>query len=94
MNTLTVPISFMNIEVMNKWYKVFEDESFKICKKYHVEELWDNAVILKDDKKNELALVSLGAYSLGSNTEKAVNEIVEKFESMFGDSTFLDKRPV
>jgi len=73
----------MNIEVMNKWYAVFYQKAKNICMKYNVPELLDNARIDKDDSNLEVTILSLGAYAKGSNTEKAVNEIVQLFETDF-----------
>lgn len=85
MHGITLPISFVNIEVMNKWYDAFFDQAKSICRKYNVPELLDNARIYKDDRKLEVSIVSLGAYIKGSDTEKAVNEIVQLFEPNFSD---------
>ena len=73
----------MNIKVMKQWYGKFEEHAINICRKYNVPALWDNAIILKDDNILTIAIVSFGAYLRDSNEEKAVDEIVKVFESMF-----------
>lgn len=83
MNGITKPITFANIELMNQYYSEFEKKAIQICSKYYVSELWENAKILKDDKQLKLSIISLGTYGKGTNTEKAVNEIIEAFENLF-----------
>lgn len=84
MNTLTVPISFGSAAAMNSWYENFDAEAREICQKYNDADLWENrAVVLKDPKEKVIAIVSLGAYRSGSNTHKAVDEILKAFNSSF-----------
>jgi len=83
MNTITIPIGFTNASDMNTWYAKFDDKAIEICKKYGVMELWDNAKIIKDENTFQVAIVSLGVSVRGSNSQKAENEILKTFESMF-----------
>ena len=83
MNGITRPVSFVNIELLNQYYSKFEKSAMQICNKYNVNELWDNAKILKDETRLELSIISLGAYEKGTNTERAVNEIIQAFEDLF-----------
>jgi hypothetical protein len=82
MNTITAPIGFTNALEMNKWYDIFQSKSIEICKKYSVIELWERAVIYKDENTFQVAIVSLGSWISNSNTERAAKEILKTFESM------------
>ena len=53
-------------------------------------EVWDKAVILRDEKSLELAIVSIGAWDVNSNQYTVANKILEIFEEMFGESAFLN----
>ncbi|MBN8877652.1 MAG: hypothetical protein J0I32_08920 [Sphingobacteriales bacterium] len=83
MSTITIPITFTDLEKMEKWYADFDNNARNICKKYNVPELWEKTIIQKDNEKMELAIVSFGTCVSGSNKEKAENEIIRVFESMY-----------
>lgn len=78
---LTVPIKFESVTAMNRWFSEFENKAIAICKKYSDPELWNRAVIMKDDSTCQVAIVSMGSFVSGSGTENAINEILEKFNS-------------
>jgi hypothetical protein len=67
---------------MNKWFSNFEVEARAICQRYNVLDLWEKGTkILKDDKENKIAIVSMGTYIKGSNTHLAIEEILKAFNS-------------
>ena len=79
---LTVPISFENTVAMNKWFSNFEVKARAICQKYNDLDLWEKRTkILKDDKENKIAIVSMGTSINGSNTNRAIEEILKAFNS-------------
>lgn len=77
---LTVPIYFENTFDMNKWFSNFEEKARAISQRYNDLDLWEKRTkILKDDKENKIAIVSMGPYIKGSNTHRAIEEILKAF---------------
>ena len=85
---IAVPVNFNSAGKLNEWYMLFENKSLEICRRYDAMNVWDKVVILKDDSKFQLGIVSIGSWDVNSNQYKAANEIVGTFEAMFGDQHF------
>ena len=77
---ITSLINFENVSLLHQWYTSFENKCLEICKTYNAMEVWDKAVILRDEKSLELAIVSIGAWDVNSNQYTVANKILEIFE--------------
>lgn len=84
MNGITTPISFANTAMLNEFYFKLNQKAIAICVKYSVPELWENAIIYKDENKKELSIFSWGMHiTAGSNQEKAEAEILKAFNEFW-----------
>lgn len=83
MNMVTVPIKFRNIDAMDAWYHDFEKKAIEICRKYGDVTIWDHVKIYRNTAECELAIASMGTYDSGSKKEKALEEILNLFNSGF-----------
>lgn len=92
---LTPPLRFTNTDQFDEWTKRFEERAEEICRSHNAMDVWDKAVMLKDRDKLEYGINGFRtAVVANSNQHKAQDDLLNAFEEMFGDGTFMNLRGV
>lgn len=84
MKKLPHPISFPDTATMNRMYALAESQIIKISERYNEPTLPNSINIFRNEATNTMEMRSVGSYLDGSKREKAIDEIIDRFEAIFG----------
>ncbi len=81
MQGVTVPYNFSSQEQMEKWLTKFDTSAQKVCNKYGLPSLMSRIVFDKGEQPFSVYIRSVPLTTPGSHEEKAIDEIIQIFNS-------------